>query len=50
MSDAITNLVDILGEVTDLVTNSSVLMCAFVGSLFVVGAKVFKKIKKAARA
>ena len=50
MTDAIANVVSILGEVTDLVTDSTVLMCAFVGSLFIVGAKVFKKIKKAARA
>ena len=49
MSDAISNFVDIITEVTTVITGSAVLMCAFVGGLFVLGAKVFKKIKKAAR-
>ena len=48
MSGAITNFVSILTEVTTVITGSDVLMTMFVGGLFVVGAKVFKKIKKAA--
>lgn len=49
MSAAITQFLAILTEVTNVITGSDVLMTMFVGGLFVVGAKVFKRIKNAAK-
>lgn len=49
MSTAITNFLSVLTEVTSVITGSEVLMTMFVGGLFVVAAKVFKKIKNAAK-
>lgn len=49
MADAISNMVDIIGNVTTVITGSPVLFATFVGGLFIVAAKVFKRIKKAAK-
>lgn len=49
MADAIANFVSILGNITTTITGSTVLYTMFVGALFVVGAKVFKRIKNAAK-
>lgn len=47
--DAIAQFVSILGNVTTVITGSTVLMTMFVGGCFVVAAKVFKRIKNAAK-
>lgn len=47
--DAITNVVTILGHVTTTITGSPVLMAMFVAGVFGIAAKVFKKIKRAAK-
>lgn len=43
------NFVDVLGEVSDFISSSSILMTMFCGGLMVVGAKVFKRIKNAVK-
>ena len=43
------NFVDVLKEVGDFISESSVLMTMFCGGLMVVGAKVFKRIKNAVK-
>ena len=49
MADAIATMVDLLTKVTTVITGSTVLFATFVGGLFIVAAKVFKRIKKAAK-
>ena len=49
MSTAITNFLSVLTEVTTAITGSPVLMTMFVGGCFTVAAKVFKRIKNAAK-
>lgn len=49
VADAITQVTNILTSVTTIITQSEVLMPMFVAGLFVVGAKVFKRIKNAVK-
>ena len=49
MSDAITNVLSVLTAVTGVITGSEILMTMFAGGLFVVGAKVFKRIKNSVK-
>lgn len=49
MTTAITNFIAVLTEVTGVITGSDVLMTMFVGGLFVVAAKVFKRIKNSVK-
>lgn len=48
MAQALTDFGSVLTAVADFITDQEVLYTMFVGGLLVVGAKVFKKIKKAA--
>lgn len=49
MTDAIANFVSVLGNITTTITGSPILYAMFVGAIFVVAAKVFKRIKNAAK-
>lgn len=49
LSDAISNVVSVLSSVTSVITGSAVLMTMFAGGLFIVGAKVFRAIKRGAK-
>lgn len=49
MADGLTNVGTMVSTVVTTITNNEVLMTLFCGSLLITGAKVFKKIKKAAR-
>ena len=50
ISDALTNVSTMVSTVVTTITNNEVLMTLFCSSLLITGVKVFKKIKKAARA
>lgn len=41
--------VDVLGRITTAITGSPVLMTMFCGSVLIIGAKVFKRIKNASK-
>lgn len=49
MTDAIANFVTVLGHIGTTITGSPILYAMFAGVLFIVGAKVFKRIKNAAK-
>lgn len=49
MADAITDVTSVLTAVTGVITGSTVLMTMFACGLFVVGAKVFKRIKNSVK-
>lgn len=49
MSTALTNFATVLTTVADFITNQEILFTMFAGGLLVVGAKVFKRIKNAAK-
>ena len=49
MSEGLTNVSTMISSVVSIITGNEVLMTLFCGSLLITGAKVFKKIKKAAR-
>lgn len=49
VAEAITQVTSVLTSVTGIITSSEVLMPMFVAGLFVVGAKVFKRIKGAVK-
>lgn len=49
MSTGLTNVGTMITTVVGVITGNEVLMTLFCGSLLITGAKVFKKIKKAAR-
>ena len=49
MTDAISNVQAVLTAVTGIITGTPILMTMFAGALFVVGAKVFKRIKSAVK-
>ena len=49
MATAITNVTSVLTAVTGVITGSDILMTMFAGGLFVVGAKVFKRIKNSVK-
>ena len=49
MSEGLTNVSSMISSVVSIITGNEVLMTLFCGSLLITGAKVFKKIKKAAR-
>lgn len=48
-STALSNFVDVLGEVSEFIGDSAILMTMFAGGLMVVGAKVFKRIKNSVK-
>lgn len=49
MAEAITNVTTVLTSVTTFITGSPILMTMFAGGLFVVGARVFRSIKKSVK-
>lgn len=49
MSQAITDVTSVLTAVTTYITGTPILMTMFAGGLFVVGAKVFKRIKNSVK-
>lgn len=49
MAQAITDVTSVLTAVTTFITGSPILMTMFAGGLFVVAARVFKKIKNSVK-
>lgn len=49
MSSALSNFAIVLSTVADFITDQEILFTMFAGGLLVVGAKVFKRIKNAAK-
>lgn len=49
MAQAITDVTSVLTAVTTYITGTPILMTMFAGGLFVVGAKVFKRIKNSVK-
>lgn len=46
---ALANFADVLTRVVGTITDNTILMTMFAGGLLAVGAKVFKRIKRAAK-
>lgn len=47
MAAALTDIGSVITSVVGIITDNAILMTMFAGGLVVVGAKVFKKLKKA---